>query len=199
MSHKNGRIIKCDNCGKEKYKPLAKLKRAKNYFCSHKCFDEFRLDRLLVKCEVCGKEMERVRSQAENKKYIVCGIDCFAIRLKGVNLSGFFKTGNKGEKCINFKDGTQITNGYISELAPDHPLANRRGYVYQHRLVMEKMIGRYLTQEEVVHHIDEDKQNNDPSNLMLFENDAVHQRHHRELRKLKIKRRRGTAPETIQK
>lgn len=47
---------------------------------------------------------------------------------------------------------------------------------------MEEKIGRYLEPEEVVHHIDENKKNNDPDNLMLFENDAAHQRHHRMIR-----------------
>jgi len=185
MSHKNGKVIKCEQCGTEKYKPLAKLKRFKNHFCSHKCADEFRRKRVIVNCQACGKEIERVQSRVDrHKMFIFCDRDCMAIGFKGVNISGFFKEGNTGDKCINFKDGTQITNGYISELAPDHPAATKKGYVYQHRLVMEKKIGRYLLPKEVVHHIDENKQNNHPDNLMLFDNDAEHQKHHRALRKM---------------
>ena len=40
--------------------------------------------------------------------------------------------------------------------------------VLEHRYVMEQKIGRPLMKEETVHHIDGNRQNNDPSNLELF-------------------------------
>lgn len=54
------------------------------------------------------------------------------------------------------------------------------GYVYEHRLVAEGVLGRLLETREVVHHIDGDKANNDPSNLRVFPSQADHVRHHRE-------------------
>ena len=47
-----------------------------------------------------------------------------------------------------------------------------RGYVkrdgrHEHRIVMESIIGRPLKFQDVVHHIDGNKHNNHPSNLML--------------------------------
>lgn len=47
-----------------------------------------------------------------------------------------------------------------------------------HVVAMEQHIGRSLTDGECVHHIDENKQNNDISNLMLMTT-AEHVRHHR--------------------
>ena len=41
------------------------------------------------------------------------------------------------------------------------------GYVQEHRLVMARKLGRQLTKDETVHHVDGDKQNNDPGNLQL--------------------------------
>lgn len=57
---------------------------------------------------------------------------------------------------------------YLYALVPDHPNATKNGYVLEHRVVMENFVGRYLTREEIVHHIDENKHNNDISNLRLM-------------------------------
>ena len=48
-----------------------------------------------------------------------------------------------------------------------------------HRIVAERELGRKLTASEVVHHIDGDKLNNDPSNLQVFPSQAAHMAHHR--------------------
>lgn len=63
--------------------------------------------------------------------------------------------------------------GYILQHCPGHPNAVS-GYVRQHRLVMEKMLGRYLTPEEVVDHKNRDTSDNDPSNLELYATNADH-------------------------
>jgi len=47
-----------------------------------------------------------------------------------------------------------------------------------HRIVMEKHLGRILTKEEIVHHIDGDKSNNEIDNLMLFPTKKAHTKFH---------------------
>ena len=87
----------------------------------------------------------------------------------------------KGRLPPSYKGGRTITNGRVYILNRDHPNAHASGYIMEHRLVMEKILGRYLTCEEVVHHIDNNPSNNSPDNLMLFSNKAAHRRHHARL------------------
>lgn len=78
----------------------------------------------------------------------------------------------------HYHTGVQHANGYVLLYTPHHPQCDAGGYVPEHRLVMEKKIGRFLKKEEVVHHIDRCKANNAPENLMLFESNSAHLRHH---------------------
>ena len=59
-------------------------------------------------------------------------------------------------------------NGYILIYTPDHPLADQKGYVLEHRLVVEKRIGRYLLRSEPVHHINGIRNDNRDENLQLL-------------------------------
>lgn len=78
----------------------------------------------------------------------------------------------RGEKSHAWKGGRVLdTKGYAMVFMPDHPHVINR-YVYEHRLVMEQMIGRYLEPNEVVHHKDEDITNNHPENLELMSRGA---------------------------
>lgn len=61
---------------------------------------------------------------------------------------------------------------------PEHPRAKPNGYVFEHVLVAEKLLGRALLADEVVHHIDGNKQNNDIENIMVFPNQSAHMLHH---------------------
>ncbi len=65
-------------------------------------------------------------------------------------------------------------SGYALVRAPRHPHCNSGGYVREHRLVMEQVIGRYLLPDEVVTHLDGNKANNNPANLKLYASNSAH-------------------------
>ena len=87
------------------------------------------------------------------------------------------KKTQSGMENPNFAGGKYIDDkGYIRVLRPQHPYTNR-GYVYEHRLVMEEFFGRYLEPWESVHHINEIKLDNRLENLFLTtrnEHSALH-------------------------
>lgn len=63
--------------------------------------------------------------------------------------------------------------GYVLIYCPSNPFS-KNGFILEHRLVVEEKIGRLLTKEETIHHIDGNKQNNDINNLFLFKNQKDH-------------------------
>lgn len=76
--------------------------------------------------------------------------------------------------CTRIKAGGYVVASHLA-----HPHCWKRhgestGELLYHRLVMENKLGRHLTQQEIVHHRDEDKQNNHPDNLELAADTAAH-------------------------
>lgn len=101
------------------------------------------------------------RGKSANRYFIETKCVCGAVVL--AHLSNYKRYGSAvcSEECrkaiVSKPDGSvrrrRGTNkGSIIEKCTGHPYA-KKGYVHQHRLVVERAIGRFLTPEEVVHHI----------------------------------------------
>ena len=117
----------------------------------------------LFKCEVCGKEVEKVKKDGIKAKS--CSMGCYTRLRTGVK-RGASKT------CI-------ISKKYRYIYMPNHPYAigTKKLYVAEHRLVMEKYLGRYLNKNEIVHHKNEDTLDNEIGNLALM-TASEHSREH---------------------
>ena len=59
-------------------------------------------------------------------------------------------------------------NGYPIIYKPESKHATKDGYMYEHIYIAEQKLGRELTDLEVVHHRDSNRNNNSPSNLIIF-------------------------------
>jgi len=144
--------IACDKCGSPRWVRLRKG-QPESKIC-RLCRVPERVSR---ECIQCGKTFFIQPHLLKRRACIYCSIIC---RDKG-----------KQTKPTNYKGGYFNADGYkFIKLKPDdffYPMANKQGYVMEHRLVMAKHLGRCLQDWEKVHHKDGIKDHNKYSNLKM--------------------------------
>lgn len=114
-------------------------------------------------------------------------------------LHGHNKSGRaRGPESPRWKGGRAITSkGYVLIHCPEHPNCGAYGYVSEHRLVMERHLGRLLGPDEVVHHVNGVKNDNRIENLEVMRH-GEHSAHHAPYRvydseKMRAAGRKGAA------
>lgn len=136
------------------------------------------IGKVKIKCVVCGRNIFTFPSRVGRKQFCssVCRIKNSIKTLDRDRLKRIYKTGVDNE---NWKGGRNVCrSGYVEISSPNHINVGVRGYVQEHRLVMEKHLGRLLTANEVVHHINGIKGDNRIENLVLFANSKEHTSRH---------------------
>jgi hypothetical protein len=119
-------------------------------------------------CAQCGKPVTRYRSQFRRDAPAFCDKRC----------QGAYKSEHgTGANAANWRGGTRVSKDYIEVYAPWSDLAGDSGYVPLHILVFTLANGRSPRPGMVVHHDDENKLNNHPSNLIEM-TQAEHARLH---------------------
>lgn len=99
---------------------------------------------------------------------------------------GHAHVGKKRELNNNWQGGRRKTKkGYIEIYLPEHPNARSNGYIGEHVLVCERVLGKYLPNQAVPHHINGIKDDNVKSNFVICQNESYHQLIHKRLRAYK--------------
>lgn len=130
----------------------------------------------VVRCPRCKAQKtcgEFAASRAELHSHLTVCRDCFRGHLVDQCECGHekWKRNAKCKLCYEaarpgrYVDGT---SGYVFVLAPDHPASRDGGYVREHRLVMERRLGRFLMPNENVHHLNGVRSDNRDENLELW-------------------------------
>ena len=117
---------------------------------------------ITLTCKICKRKFKKDKRIYDNDKRRginagkFCSKECF---YKSPERSP--NQGRKGKDSFGWKGGRIYERGYKMIVCPDqnHPYGVIKGggvkYIREHRYVMEQHLGRYLTKEEVVHHINE--------------------------------------------
>lgn len=133
----------CRNCGKEFELNASetRVKEGKVHYCSPKCRDEARKSGQMIPCKQCGKLFYSTRND-------FCCKQCA-----------------RDYRSANMVHKTYTENGYLVKYEKGY---NKKGNVKLHRAIMEEKLGRRLAPDEIVHHKDGNKQNNDIENLEVL-------------------------------
>ena len=109
-----------------------------------------------------------------------CGQQFHSISIHGDKLKYIKGHQNKMAVGHNFKGGqVKTVDGRMKILSKNHPYKDHLGYVFKHRLIMEKHLGRYLRPDEYIHHINEVKDDDRIENLQIVtssEHTIIHNR-----------------------
>jgi len=101
-------------------------------------------------------------------------------------IRGHTAQGKTGRNSPGWRRGWTINNkGYILRFVPDHPNAPKNGYMMDHILIAEKVMGKVLPPGAEMHHVDENPSNNRNNNLVICESKKYHAILHSRMRAFK--------------
>jgi len=170
-------IRNCKVCDKEFRTYPSKVKIGRGKYCSKECSNYVTL---IKKGERRSPKTEIKKSKPLPEHIYKGQLRSWDKRSKTKNRKGK-KSSNLPRVPHNYKGYFYNDAGYKLIHKPEHPNADKDGCVREHRLIVEKEIGRYLHRYEIVHHVNEIRDDNRPENLWVFKDFRSHLRHHRGL------------------
>lgn len=165
----------CETCKRAFYVSPSRV-HIKN--CSYECNKIWRKQQQADKQDLykfckCGCE-QMIKAFGKNNRPVHYVFGHSPQMKKGETNGGSYKRGHlglRGAEAPNWRGGVGLMrNGYLQVW-----VQGKRKYL--HRLILEQELGRELKVTEQVHHIDHDKLNNSPDNLVVL-SPAEHARYH---------------------
>lgn len=161
--------------------------KAKHICCSRSCRSQLIQQKTKenqlpnVNCSICGKNFWVKPSYLKRHQHFCCSKECLS-KLRSYSMLGEknHQYGLLGEENPTWKSNEKITNyGYKQIRVFDHPFGTKQHWVFEHRLIAEQYLlteensieingKKYLKPEYDVHHIDQNKLNNNPQNLLVL-------------------------------
>lgn len=133
-----------------------------------------------IKCDWCGRIFKK--KSKDVKEHNFCKPQ-HLYKWNSERMSAYNKNDNPMNKKWTKKMRLKKREQVLERTGKGEKAYNKFLGNHEHRVVAEQMLGRKLRKGEVVHHIDLNKQNNDPSNLVVLPSTSVHSHLHQLLRK----------------
>ena len=106
--------------------------------------------------------------------------------IKGTPREYLLGHGMKGKRGANWNGGRQVDAlGYVRVLKRNHPRADQNGYVKEHILIAERSYGGHLPEGASIHHVNENRSDNLPGNLVICQDESYHHLLHDRMRSMR--------------